>query len=225
MAVVRMPLASFIDTLDKHQGTSTAVLTAVLVIVTIYYAAQNHAMVKEMKRARDAALLPKLALDFHRLGPTAMTIGIKNVGPGAALDIDVRTLWDPIAAGTVPERRWRRSILVPGEQADFMPPGETLNDSLNSLPARYNRVRLVGTMKDAARKAHTVNEVFDDLAEWRDVLASAHQRFTYPDAERRLAEELDKKFKGPLADLGRGIDNVAASLTALAPQQQEDDEQ
>jgi hypothetical protein len=106
-------------TLDRHQGASTALLTAVLILVTIYYAFQNRAMVKEMKHARDAALLPKLALDFHRLAPTAMTAAIKNVGPGAAVDIDVRLVWDAIGGGPAPERRWRRSILSPGEQTDF----------------------------------------------------------------------------------------------------------
>lgn len=211
------PLATFIDTLDHHQGAATAILTAALVAVTIYYAIQNRAMVKEMKHARDAALLPKLALDFHRLGPTAMTLAIRNVGPGAAIDVDVRAVWDPVADGAAPEQPWRRNILAPGEQADFMPPGETINDNINTLPATYRRVRLLGTMKDAAGNRHKVEECFDDLAEWREVLRAARQRYVTADPERRLADELDKKLSQQLQQLAAGANRIAAAVERLQP--------
>jgi hypothetical protein len=59
------PLASIITSLDKHQGASTAVLTAVLVAVTVYYALQNKRMVGEMQRARELAEHTREA-DEHR---------------------------------------------------------------------------------------------------------------------------------------------------------------
>jgi len=75
--------------LDRWSGTGVRRLdhglTAVLVFVTIYYAIQNRRMAQEMRRAREALIRPKLALDFHRLGPTAMTLGVKNIGPGQPL--------------------------------------------------------------------------------------------------------------------------------------------
>jgi hypothetical protein len=83
--------ADLFGSLDRHQGASTAILTAALVAVTVFYAWQNRKMVGEMKKARDATILPKLALDLHALGPTVFDLAIKNVGPGAALDIDVQT--------------------------------------------------------------------------------------------------------------------------------------
>jgi len=170
---------TIIDSLDRHAGAWTAILTFVLVVVTAFYALKTFDMAREMKRARDATILPKLALDFHRLGPTTMTLLVQNVGPGAALEVDVRAVWEPLADGDAVERRWRRNTLASGDQADFMPPGD-LNDNLNSLPKTYRSVRLVGVMKDAAGTEHKVDDLFDDLAEWREILGKANQRWVKP---------------------------------------------
>jgi hypothetical protein len=88
-------IATIIDYLDDHAGAFTALLTAVLIAVTTYYAAQNRRMVKEMAATRELSILPKLALEFLRLGPTAMDVLVKNVGPGPALDIEVRLILEP----------------------------------------------------------------------------------------------------------------------------------
>jgi hypothetical protein len=48
-------LASIVSSLDQHQGAATAVLTAVLVAVTVYYAVQNKRMVGEMQQSRELA--------------------------------------------------------------------------------------------------------------------------------------------------------------------------
>lgn len=208
-----MLLADIIDSLDRHSGASTAILTGALVLITAYYAIQNRGMVREMQRARRATVLPKLALEFHRLGPTAMTLAIRNVGPGAALAVDVRIVWESITGGDTPETRWRRNVLAPGEQADFMPPGPGINDNLNALPARYQAVRLIGTCTDAAGTTHAVSEAFEDLPGWRGVLHDAHQRWVAADPERRLAEELAKRFEPPLRDIQRSVESLAGALT------------
>lgn len=196
-------------------------LTAALVLVTIYYALQNRRMVAEMRRARGLAILPKLALDFHRLGPTTVTLAIKNVGPGAALGVDVKVVWEPLAAGERTENRWRRNVLAPGEQADFMPPGVGLSGNIDSLPTKYRRVRLVGTMVDAAGEKHEVSEVFDELPEWREVLGDAHQRFVAADPERRLAEALHKQFETQLKALVAGAGEVVRAVERLTPSESE----
>ena len=70
---VMPPLATWIDTsidyLDDHTGAFTALLTAVLILVTIYYSYETRHMVTEMAKTRELAILPKLALEFRRLGP------------------------------------------------------------------------------------------------------------------------------------------------------------
>jgi hypothetical protein len=212
-----MLLATLIDELDRHQGASTAILTAALVLVTSFYAWQNRAMAREMKRARDATILPKLALDFHRLGPNVVELAIRNVGPGAALDIDVRTEWVPIAPGqTTPQTRWRRNLLSPGEQVELAPPGD-LSANMNHLPSTYKEIRLLGTMADAAGTRHVVNERFPDLAEWREVLHTALESWTPPEPERRAADALYKKFEPPLRELKGATHEVARAIQRLAP--------
>ena len=60
-----IPSATVVNWLDKHQGVASAFLTAVLVVVTIYYAVQNRRMVLEMERARKLAVEQR-KLDEHR---------------------------------------------------------------------------------------------------------------------------------------------------------------
>jgi len=79
--------------------------------VTIYYAIQNRRMAQEMRRAREALIRPKLALDFHRLGPTAMTLGVKNIGPGPAFAIDIKMVYEPITGTRCPRRDRGRATL------------------------------------------------------------------------------------------------------------------
>jgi hypothetical protein len=208
-------LASIITALDAHQGAATVFLTAVLIVVTLYYAVQNARMVGEMQRTRKLVVMPKLAIEFHRLGPTAMSVAIKNVGPGAALGIDVRLIYVPAnPEHDRPERRWRRNVLASGEQYDFMPPGGA-NDSINTLTATYSAIRLLGSMTDASGANHEVDESFDDLREWREVLSAAHERWVSPDPERRLATELGKTLATEFRTVTTGLDRIASVLAEL----------
>lgn len=218
-----MALASLIDFLDKHQGAATAILTAALVLVTVVYAWQNRRMVREMKHARDATILPKLALEFHRLGPNVVDLAIRNVGPGAALDIDVKTEWVLTAAAeSAPGARWRRNLLSPGEQVELFPPGD-LGGNLDSLPERFTEVRLRGTMVDATGAPHKVDESFPNLPEWRNLLRDAHESWHPPEPERRNADALYKKFERPLRDLTKATNEVARAVKALTPPASDDD--
>lgn len=174
-------------------------------------------MVAEMARTRELAVLPKLSIEFLRLGPTAVDVAIRNVGPGPALAIDVRLGFEARngAPACTEERRWRQNILAPGEQKDFLPPG-ALDGNLDTLPDRFERIRLIGTMRDATGKTHAIDEVFDDLAEWREVLRGARQRFVgLP--ERELAQAFDKRFETPLRDLNRHLSEISAALNRAVP--------
>lgn len=191
------PTATIITYLDAHEGAFVAILTLALVLVTIYYAIQNQRMVGEMAAGRRQAVLPKLAIGLHRLAPTVVTIAIKNVGLGAALGIDLRMIYEPLAGGQAKEVRWRWPMLGPGEQFDFMPPGE-LNNNLNTMPATYSSIRLEGSCIDATGQDHPIQDEYEDLSEWRELLGNARQRFTQPDAEKRWADAFFDKFKNVL---------------------------
>ncbi len=205
-------IASIFDTLDRHSGSATVLLTAALVLVTAYYAWMNRRAVSEMKAARDATLLPKLALEFHRLGPNVVDLAIRNVGPGAALNIDVVVEWLPADAADGPTVRWRRNLMSPGEQVELFPPGD-LNGNLDVLPTRYRDIKLRGAMEDAAGKAYEVNEEFGNITEWRDLLGDAHESWHPPESERRLADAFSREFKPTLKELSGALKDAATALS------------
>jgi uncharacterized membrane protein YfcA len=84
-----------------------AVLTAVLVLVTAYYAWQTRRTVIEMKRARATAVLPRVAVKVHTLAGGIGWIRVVNVGPGPALDLDATLTFQPDGWDT----RWRAHVL------------------------------------------------------------------------------------------------------------------
>jgi hypothetical protein len=210
-------IATVIQYLDKHSGAFAALLTLALIGVTGYYAVQNRRMVKEMIRTRELSILPKLALDLHRLAAPVVTVAVKNVGPGAALNVDVRLIYDPReATSKAVERRWRHNVLVSGATYDFLPPGD-LNANIDGLPATYRQIRLIGSMRDAAGKLHIVDESFADLPEWRAVLEGVHQRFVHDDPERRLAEAFAKNLKDAAKPIATQLEALNHSVGRLVP--------
>jgi hypothetical protein len=215
--------ATIIGHLDRHQGASATLLTLVLVAVTCYYAVQNRRMAIEMRRGREAAVRPKLALDLHLLGPTAMTVAIKSVGSGVAFDVRVRLVFAPLAEDA-PDvvQHWQHNVLPAGDQHDLLPPGG-LNDNVNGLPASFRSIRLTGTMQDANGISHTVDECIADLGQWRKALGEAHQRYVIADADRRLADAFGKRFDQPAKNLVAGLEHITQALHELREPQPEHD--
>ncbi|MBI2690567.1 MAG: hypothetical protein HYX29_01285 [Solirubrobacterales bacterium] len=210
-------MADLIDELDAHSGAATVLLTAALIVVTIFYAIQNWRMAVEMRKTREAAILPKLALDFYRLAPVVVTTHVKNVGPGPAVDVDVQLTYVPLDGTIEPSnRRLRFAMLASGEGYDFMPPGE-LDGNMNSIPATYSAIELTGTLKDAAGRKHNVSERLDDLPEWRALLHEAVQRYEAPTPEKRMADALKQKFGGEIRDFQRSLDKLVSRVEALKP--------
>ncbi len=97
-------------------------LTGALVIITAYYAWQNHRMVKEMREARRLSVLPKLAISIFMHGPTFGMPRLVNVGQGPALDVDINLVFSRRDGSGVEERTWKAGVMPPGETHDFMPP-------------------------------------------------------------------------------------------------------
>jgi heme/copper-type cytochrome/quinol oxidase subunit 2 len=73
----------------------TAVLTAVLVMVTAYYAWQTYRMVVEMRQDRRQRETPKVVLDLRSEGAAFAPPSVCNIGLGPALDVDVTMTFVP----------------------------------------------------------------------------------------------------------------------------------
>jgi hypothetical protein len=160
-------------------------------------------MVGELTKTRELSVMPRLALDFLRLGPAVVDVLVQNVGTGPALDIDVRLIFEPRPEAQVErgELHWRRSLLAPGDSVDFKPPGD-LGFNIQRLPEEYQDIRLKGRMTDATGKGHEVDEVLPDLPErWH--LPPEGQRYRKT-PERELADA----FAHHLGGLRDAIDRL-----------------
>lgn len=119
-------------------------MTAVLVILTAYYARLNRRMVAEMRAAREAIVLPhNLVVSVHIFGPGYGTIRVTNVGPGAAIDVDVELRMEP---GNEWRVRWTQPVVTAGEAQDFYPhnpPGSETSPMMR-LDETHRAVRHAG---------------------------------------------------------------------------------
>ena len=189
--------------------TATEVLTAVLVLVTGYYAFQNRQMVREMAKTRAIAVLPSLSLSWEMLGPVNPVPAISNVGPGPALDVDVAITYVPIDGSSEDPIvvRWQSNLMVAGERNEFLTP-EGVEGSMmqtEELANRFLEVRLTGKCLDVLGNAHEVDDTLSDIAAWKKMSSESQQRWQSPDQEKRLAKAFAEEFKRKFAPLLKSL--------------------
>ena len=169
--------------------TSLAIINGIAIVVLVgitgYYALQTKRMAEEMRAARLLNLLPKLVLDVEMIGPAFGDVVVRNVGPGAAVDVDLTLMFE----GSEPEeRRWLAHVIAPGEKHEFLPADGI--GSMDALVAKHPTIALSGTLRDALGQTHTVAERINVAAAWAR-LKSAQHRWE-ESAERRVVRELEK---------------------------------
>lgn len=170
---------------------ATATITFVLVVITGYYAWQNHKMVTEMRLAREASLCPHLELCFEFRGSLYAMVGIANVGPGTAVSLDVTVEFHPREGSQFngETRRWRRELLAAGAQRNLSPPH--LNGSImpiQQLADNVDRIAMTGSMRDVTGKAHEVSCEIAGIDEWVALLTDAHERLDEPPLKSLVKE-------------------------------------
>ena len=167
-----------------------AVLTGVLVLVTLYYAIQTRQMVVEMGRARGAAILPRIAVSMNPIGAMVGWVRLTNVGPGPALDVHATITVEPNGF----EIGWHAHVVAPFESHDFIPQPpdepEAQLGYLDRLTDRFERVRLDATYKDALGNQHETHETIE-IREWWRALAAARHLATH-DWPAETVTELEK---------------------------------
>lgn len=185
--------------------SATEVLTAVLVLVTGYYAFQNRQMVREMAKTRAIAVLPKLSLSWEMLGPVNPVPAISNVGPGPALDVEVAITYVPIDGSSEDPIvvRWQSNLMVAGERNEFLTPEGAGGSMMQTeeLADRFLEVRLSGSCSDALGEVHRVEDVLNDIAAWRKMSGDSLRRWQSPDREKRYAKAFADEFKNKFAPL------------------------
>lgn len=195
--------------------SSTDWLTAALVVITAYYAWQNRKMVREMAETRALAVLPQLALDWHAIGPIHAFVRVASVGPGPALDVKATLRFVPLDATGIREpivRHLNTSLMTPGQASDFMTDfGESQPMlTMEAMAQTFERIELIGTMRDAAGRRHDINDSLADLASWQRTQREAHISWRHPDPEKRLAQEFKDILKQPTAEIVRALSSLSA---------------
>lgn len=123
--------------------------------------------VEEMRRARAASIRPRLVPFAERVDPRQrqMRWGVKNVGVGPALSVDVRLRWWE----RMP-RRLRCTLIEPGEVRLVKVCGDDLHPDLidpENFVEEELVLILVGTCKDVADEVHAVDERAPLLDQWK----------------------------------------------------------
>lgn len=204
-----LPFADVISYLDRHQGSMTLFATLGLIAVTLAYVIFNWRMVREMRETRKLTVLPKLAIRFTRVGPAHALVAVKNVGPGAALDVRMTLTFVPLdPSKQQPDvRPWRINLMPPGDEHDFLPQdlaGE-------AIAATWKRITISGTMKNALDETIQIDDTFADLPEWRRLLETAQERWLDV-PEKRLASAFGDVLDRPRSPLGRALGDIATAI-------------
>lgn len=162
-------------------------LTAALVLTTAIYAFFTWRMADEMKKTRFQTVRPKLGLYIHPYSPLGGHVGIRSLGPGVALNVNLKLTFQPSGES----RTWQTPLFSPGEDAQFFFP-----NIANKLPGfvelRENQVQvnIEGSMLDVSGRAHPVDEHLNAGA-WSEALGYENQVYAEPPLTK-IARELEK---------------------------------
>jgi hypothetical protein len=134
-------------------------LTGILIVVTVWYADRTYEMVHEMRAARAAQVQPKIVATMDRLGPNSITPKVLSVGAGSGFDVEVTLALEPEG----PSTEYVAAVLRPGRGQAFFFPDPVSKDVMTEVDeiARYDRLHIKGTCRDAFGVEITIDESLD----------------------------------------------------------------
>jgi hypothetical protein len=137
----------------------------------------------EMQEARLLGVRPHLRLEPVMAGPVYATLGLRNLGPGTALNVSLRIEFEPL--GDV--RDFETPVIVPGHVEQFIL-SDDIRD-LNGAQAAGLITRASGCMEDLYGTTFHVDLAFD-WAPWVEKLTDAKRR-SYQETSRPVVKALD----------------------------------
>ncbi len=188
---------------------ATEILTAVLVVVTGFYAWQTFEMVKEMRQARQASLMPVLGVDMMPRAPTYCEVRLRNNGLGPAFHVDLTIRFVGRSAETI-EGPFRADVVPPGHEHLFITPRDLGTEEFVEV---YSHIEVSGTIQDAFGTEHKVSTRTGDLATWWESRGEPiNERWVPNEFEemhrvvKKIQEHLDGQTKATkdLADVATG---------------------
>ena len=177
------------------------VATVVLVIVTGYYAWQNHQMVGEMRQARIDSVRPHLVASLEFIGTRHFAVRVSNVGQGPALDADLTLTFASLPDGPGDDRRrYRPAVVQQGEHFTFLVPdvegqrGRMMDATEVSMA--FDRIEFRAMVTDGNGERLAQGNTIADLKAVDDETKSAMILAVDPPIEKiaRAVEKIEKKL-------------------------------
>ena len=149
----------------------TTVASFILLYITWRYTRATLEMVKEMRAARAAQILPKVIVNMSYVGLGQAFIRLVNVGPGSALNVALTMRLEP-DGGSFP---FSYSVLTPGETITFWgmdPKGGPNQIMVEQIAAKHSHVSIEGSCVDAMGNSHSIGQRHDIRQEWERIKAT-----------------------------------------------------
>ncbi len=189
-----------------------ASLTAVLIIITAYYAWQTRRTVVEMQRTRSAAMRPHLSVGFDHLGARKAFVKVTNSGPGTAFNVRLNIDFGPGASSSA----WHSPLLAAGASERFKPPGDEY--SMDKLSELYERINVLGRCTDAEGEEIAFEDSIHVREHWAALTASDNL-LPPEDQLKKIAGELheitsvlQQRLPAPTFDRWNGTDGLVRRL-------------
>lgn len=106
----------FINYLQLYNGLITAISTFILVIVTGIYVILTNKILKESEKTRKTMFLPNIKPTVKFFSPTNAFLEVRNVGPGAAANVQVK-YWSDFNKGE--PAVWKTPLMSPNETQEL----------------------------------------------------------------------------------------------------------
>jgi hypothetical protein len=155
-------LHEFILQLFGAYGSDVLVIvTAILAILTGFYAFQTKKTVDVLEKTARMEFLPKIKGHLHMIGPVHIDFRVSNVGKGPASN--VRVNFRVIGQQTV-VREWTQPLMKPNEFQDFFVPINEENQTESNIPFFQNNqttIELNATYRDILGTDHSSTEIID----------------------------------------------------------------
>jgi hypothetical protein len=180
------------------------IVTAILAILTGFYAIQTKKTVMVLEKTARMEFLPKIKGNIHLIGPVDIDFRISNVGKGPASD--VRVNFRVIGEQTV-EREWTQPLMKPNEFQDFFIPVNDENETQSNIPFFQNnetRIELDASYKDILDVDHSSTEIIN--------ISEFVNQF-----ERTLSvhnEDTISKISRSLERIGKELGNINQKLSS-----------
>lgn len=185
-----------------------ATSTAVLVIVTGYYAKQTKNTVDVLKRTAELSVRPHLKGTFQQIGPVAGDLKIQNVGNGPANRIEL-SYW--IDSKDETKRNWTKPLLMPNDSDEFFIPKNENQPAFDNVYFEDNQttIRITGKYFDILDNEYKIDDSIDVTAyvkQWKKTSVRYKES-----PEQEISKSIEKIARS-VDDLGREVTKIRHGL-------------